>query len=100
VAFGLLLAERAAGKRQPPLDLDTRVYTADWLPEGLPPSDPRKSAITLRQLLMMSSGIASHNDGRESGLAHREARGRAREQVHLLEPGREPPGHDPPSRER
>ncbi|PYV19559.1 MAG: hypothetical protein DMG07_01640 [Acidobacteria bacterium] len=63
VAFGLLLAESAAGKLAGPrLGLDTRMYAREWLPEGLPPSDPRKSAITLRQLLTMTSGIPSHND--------------------------------------
>jgi CubicO group peptidase (beta-lactamase class C family) len=62
VAFGLLLAEAAAGKASAGLTLDSRVYTERWLPEGMPPSDPRKAEITLRQLLQMTSGIPSHND--------------------------------------
>jgi CubicO group peptidase (beta-lactamase class C family) len=59
LAFGLLLADSAAGKLAPgkKLELDTKVLTKDWLPEALPLSDPRKANITLRHLLTMTSGI-------------------------------------------
>src|SRR5262249_20559470 len=58
-AFGLLLADSEAGKLPggKKLTLDTKVYTEEWLPEGLPLSDPRKKDITLRHLLNMASGI-------------------------------------------
>jgi CubicO group peptidase (beta-lactamase class C family) len=58
-AFGLLLEESAqdklpGGKK---LTLDTKVCNAEWLPEALPLSDPRKADITLRHLLFATSGI-------------------------------------------
>lgn len=63
VAFGLLLADSEAGKLPggKKLTLDTKVYTPEWLPEGLPPTDPRKSEITVRNLLNMLSGVAGGN---------------------------------------
>jgi CubicO group peptidase (beta-lactamase class C family) len=59
LAFGLLLADSDAGKLPMgrKLTLDTRVCNADWLPQCLPLSDPRKADITLRHLLNMLSGI-------------------------------------------
>jgi CubicO group peptidase (beta-lactamase class C family) len=39
------------------LTLDTKVCNAEWLPESLPLSDPRKADITLRHLLFATSGI-------------------------------------------
>jgi CubicO group peptidase (beta-lactamase class C family) len=59
LAFGLLLADSAAGKLAggKKLALDTKVCTADWLPEALPLPDPRKADITLRHLLNMTSGV-------------------------------------------
>jgi CubicO group peptidase (beta-lactamase class C family) len=56
VAYGLLLADSEAGKTKKKITLDTKVYTEEWLPEGLPASDPRKTAITVRHLLNMASG--------------------------------------------
>jgi CubicO group peptidase (beta-lactamase class C family) len=58
-AFGLILADFGngplpSGKK---LTLDTKVCNADWIPESLPLSDPRKSEITVRNLLNMASGI-------------------------------------------
>jgi CubicO group peptidase (beta-lactamase class C family) len=58
-AFGLILDDFGAGplpggKR---LTLDTKVCNAEWIPESLPLSDPRKSEITVRNLLNMASGI-------------------------------------------
>jgi CubicO group peptidase (beta-lactamase class C family) len=62
VAYGLLLADSEAGKLpgNKKITLDTKVYTEEWLPEGLPPTDPRKSDITVRQLLNMASGLAEN----------------------------------------
>jgi CubicO group peptidase (beta-lactamase class C family) len=61
VAFGMLLADSKAGKLAggKTLTLDTKVCTADWLPEALPLSDPRKADITLRHLLTMTSGVGA-----------------------------------------
>lgn len=58
-AFGLILADFGngplpGGKK---LTLDTKVCNADWIPESLPLSDPRKSEITVRNLLNMASGL-------------------------------------------
>ncbi|HEX5104658.1 MAG TPA: serine hydrolase, partial [Pirellulaceae bacterium] len=58
-ALGLILndfgnGELPSGKS---LTLDTKVCNADWIPESLPLSDPRKSDITVRHLLNMISGV-------------------------------------------
>jgi CubicO group peptidase (beta-lactamase class C family) len=60
LAFGLLLADSAAGKLSggKVLTLDTKVCTKEWLPEALPLVDPRRADITLRHLLTMTSGLA------------------------------------------
>jgi CubicO group peptidase (beta-lactamase class C family) len=60
-AFGILLADSAAGKlpKGKKLTLDTKVCTEEWLPEALPLPDPRKAEITLRHLLNMASGVGS-----------------------------------------
>lgn len=59
VAYGLLLADSEAGKTRKKITLDTKIYNEEWLPEGLPASDPRKTAITVRHLLNMASGLGS-----------------------------------------
>jgi CubicO group peptidase (beta-lactamase class C family) len=61
LAFGLLLADSAAGKLPggKKLTLDTKVCTKQWLPEALPLPDPRKVDITLRHLLQMASGLGA-----------------------------------------
>lgn len=58
-AFGLILDDFGNGplKSGKRLTLDTRVCNAEWIPESLPLSDPRKSEITVRNLLNMASGI-------------------------------------------
>ena len=60
-AFGLILADFGnkplPGEKE--LTLDTKVCSADWIPESLPLSDPRKSEITVRHLLNMTSGLGS-----------------------------------------
>jgi len=58
-AFGLLLDDMEQGKLpdRKKLTLDTKVCNADWLPESLPLSDPRKADVTLRHLLFATSGI-------------------------------------------
>ncbi|MGE3805535.1 MAG: serine hydrolase domain-containing protein [Gemmataceae bacterium] len=56
-AFGILLGDIEGGKVDKKLTLDTKVYTKEFLPEGLPLSDPQKADITLRHLLNMASGI-------------------------------------------
>ncbi len=59
LAYGLLLADVAAGKgaNDKKLTLDTKVCYEQWLPESLPLPDPRKADITVRQLLHMASGL-------------------------------------------
>jgi CubicO group peptidase (beta-lactamase class C family) len=59
VAYGLLLPDFGAGllPEGKKLTLDTKVFTEEWLPEGLPPTDPRKKDITVRNLLNMLSGL-------------------------------------------
>ena len=59
-AYGILLGDAKAGRlpedRQ--LDLETKVFTKELLPEAMPLSDPRKAGITLRHLLTMRAGFA------------------------------------------
>ena len=54
LAFGQLLGDGTSK-----LTLDTKVCTADYLPEALPLPDPRKADITLRHLLNMTSGVGA-----------------------------------------
>jgi CubicO group peptidase (beta-lactamase class C family) len=58
-AFGLILADFGNGPfpSGKTLTLDTKVCSAEWIPESLPLSDPRKAEITVRNLLNMASGI-------------------------------------------
>jgi CubicO group peptidase (beta-lactamase class C family) len=58
-AFGLILSDFGNGPlpNGKKLSLDTKVCNAEWIPESLPLSDPRKSEITVRNLLNMASGI-------------------------------------------
>jgi CubicO group peptidase (beta-lactamase class C family) len=53
IACGILLDEF---RDKIPDGLDTRVFTATYLPGALPLDDPRRADITLGQLLCMSSG--------------------------------------------
>ena len=62
-AFGLILSDFGngalpAGKT---LSLDTKVCNTEWIPESLPLPDPRKAAITVRNLLNMTSGLDVQN---------------------------------------
>jgi CubicO group peptidase (beta-lactamase class C family) len=55
-AFGLILDDFGNGAlpNGKKLTLDTKVCNAEWIPESLPLSDPRKSEITVRHLLNMT----------------------------------------------
>lgn len=60
-AYGLILDDFGnkplpSGKK---LTLDTKVCNREWIPESLPLSDERKSEITVRHLLNMTSGTGS-----------------------------------------
>ncbi len=60
-AFGLILDDFGngtlpGGKK---LTLETKVCNTEWIPEALPLSDPKKSEITVRHFLNMTSGIGS-----------------------------------------
>jgi hypothetical protein len=77
-AYGILLHEMKDGKTpKQGLTLDTKVCNADWLPESLPLSDPRKADITVRELLNMASGIGPEgvpdaDSPFETALGHKE----------------------------
>src|SRR5689334_3432791 len=59
VAVGIMLKEKT---RLIPNGLDEKVYNSKYLPAGyFPVDDPRKSEITLGQLLSMSAGIRGTN---------------------------------------
>lgn len=60
-AYGLILDDFGngalpSGKK---LTLETKVCNAEWIPESLPLPDARKSEITVRHLLNMTSGTGS-----------------------------------------
>ena len=61
LAFGLVLEDFGNGPLPSgkTLTLDTKVCNAEWIPQSLPLSDPRKDEITVRHLLNMTSGIGS-----------------------------------------
>ncbi len=63
VACGILLNEF---KDRLPDGLSTRVFTPDLLPEAFPLDDPRRSDITLGQLLCMTAGY--HGEGTSPGV--------------------------------
>jgi CubicO group peptidase (beta-lactamase class C family) len=60
-AWGLLLDDARNGRTSTSVDLDSPAY--DHLPQGRPLSDPRKSRITIRHLLTMTSGLAGEARG-------------------------------------
>lgn len=72
-AFGLLLDDSEKGKLPGgrKLTLDTKVCNAEWLPQALPLSDPRKADITLRHLLFATSGIPPEGLKIPAGVAAR-----------------------------
>ncbi len=63
IAFGLLLDDSLRHKlpNDAHIDLDTPIY--DFVPEGLPLSDPEKKKIKLRHVLSMTSGIPGEDHG-------------------------------------
>lgn len=65
IACGIMLADK---HDQIPEGLDTKVFTAKYLPEALPLDDPRKAEITLGQLLSMGAGL--HGDGSNPGFVN------------------------------
>ncbi|MBI3974587.1 MAG: serine hydrolase [Chloroflexi bacterium] len=64
LAFGQWLEAGRRGEAAVRLDLDAPVYDRRYLPEGFPLSDPRKAAITFRQVLTHTSGIKPEWDTR------------------------------------
>lgn len=67
IACGIMLAEK---KAEIPLGLHQKVFTQKYLPQAFPPDDPRKSEITMGQLLSMAAGI--HGEGSNPGFVNGE----------------------------
>ena len=67
IACGVMLREFHA---KIPDGLDQKVFTQAYLPEAFPLDDPRKSAITLGQLLCMTAGY--HGEGGSPGVVNGE----------------------------
>lgn len=63
IAFGLMLDDSRNHKlpKDAQIDLDTPIY--DYVPEGLPLTDPEKKKIKLRHVLSMTSGLAGEDHG-------------------------------------
>jgi CubicO group peptidase (beta-lactamase class C family) len=63
IAFGLMLEDSKNHKlpHDAQITLDTPIY--DYVPEGLPLSDPEKQKIKLRHVLSMTSGIPGEGHG-------------------------------------
>lgn len=68
LAYGLILKDFGGtlpgGKE---LTLDTKVLNAEWVPEALPLTDPRKADVTVRHLLNMTGGFSEQNAPRGVG---------------------------------
>jgi CubicO group peptidase (beta-lactamase class C family) len=60
-AWGLLLDDSRTGRLSVDVSLDSPAY--NFIPEGLPLSDPAKARITVRHLLTMTSGIKGERWG-------------------------------------
>lgn len=67
IACGIMLHEK---KEQIPEGLETKVFTAKYLPEPFQLDDPRKADIKLGHLLSMSSGM--HGEGSNPGFVNGE----------------------------
>jgi CubicO group peptidase (beta-lactamase class C family) len=65
IACGIMLHE---SRDKIPDGLDTKVFTEKYLPEAFPLDDPRKSEITLGQLLCMTAGY--HGEGPSPGIVN------------------------------
>ena len=65
IACGIMLRQM---KSRVPDQLDTKVFTQQYLPEALPLDDPRKAEITLGQLLSMGAGL--HGEGANFGFVN------------------------------
>lgn len=63
IACGILLEQQ---RQALPEGLDQKVFTEKYLPEAFPLDDPRKSEITLGQLLCMTAGY--HGEGTSPGV--------------------------------
>src|SRR6202521_2003154 len=65
IACGIMLNEK---HDQIPEGLETKVFTAKYLPEAFPLNDPRKATIKLGHLLTMASGM--HGEGGNPGFVN------------------------------
>ena len=62
-AWGILFEDSRQGKLPHGLQIDLDSPAYDFIPEGVPLSDPRKQRITFRHLLTMTSGIPGEASG-------------------------------------
>ncbi len=63
IAFGLLFEDSRNHKLPENLQIDLESPAYNFIPEGNPPSDPRKSEIKVKHLLSMTSGIPGESRG-------------------------------------
>jgi CubicO group peptidase (beta-lactamase class C family) len=63
IAFGMLFEDSRNNKLPSGQKVDLESAAYDYIPEGRPLSDPRKSQIKLKHLLSMTSGIPGESQG-------------------------------------
>jgi len=60
--LGIVVEDGRKGRIRQRIELDSRLYRKQWLPEGFPLSDPRKERITFHQVLKHTSGICPEDE--------------------------------------
>lgn len=55
--FGIMAEDSRTGRIENQLNFDSKVYDKNWLPQGFPLSDTRKSEITFEQIFRHTSGL-------------------------------------------
>jgi CubicO group peptidase (beta-lactamase class C family) len=61
--YGIMMEEGKKGNIPYQLDLESKLYDKQWLPEGFPLSDPRKANVTFDQVFKHRSGILPESVG-------------------------------------
>gem|GEM_PF-1564619 len=63
VCFGIMAGDSQDGSIPIDINSDSRLYREEWLPQGFPLSDQRKSEITFEQVFRHTSGLCPERTG-------------------------------------